>query len=71
MARTFRKVPRFVDDEFKPRFLHGLVRFTARKRDTDGWLYEDCWSEEAKRFVKRERNRKTRRQQKEFEQYEE
>ena len=62
MARTFRSVPPHVDEENEAMFRHGLVQFPARKRDTDGWLYEDCWTAEAKRCVKRQRNRKIRRQ---------
>ncbi len=65
MARTFRSVPHYVDEEYEGKFRHGLVKFPARKRDTDGWLYEDCWTAEAKRFVKRQRNRKIRRELKE------
>jgi hypothetical protein len=66
MARTHRKVPHWAegedyDEKFKQKIKCGHVKFPI-KHNTDGYLYEDVWTAEGKRFVKKLRSKHARRQ---------
>lgn len=67
MSRTQRKVPpgkKWIEG-FVEKLRRGHVRFPVRKKDTDGWLYEEIWNRKAKKWAKNQRNRKVRRNNRE------